>query len=142
VWTPGGEVTFAFPNMTLQGMVDAGDALHLDPYVGGQGEGWGRQRAQWGWAWTPGNAPAKRHLDALGASSSVASRHGWSAAAYPQSDLIVFRGPNGSVRWMRCYSPLRLAWAGRSLAVSAAEGVVLLFEQVLDLLEGDGPTLA
>ena len=139
VWAPGGQVTFAFPNMTVQGLVDAGDVLHLEPYVAGPGEGWGRQRAQWGWNWTPGNPPAKRQLDALGASSSVASRHGWSAVAYPQSDLIVFRGPRGREHWMRCYSPLRLAWAGRSLAVSAAEGVVLLFEHVLDLLEAVDP---
>jgi hypothetical protein len=142
VWAPGGQIAFAFSNMTLQGLVGTDDALHLEPYVAGAGEGWGRQRAQWGWAWTPGSAPAKRALGPLGASSSVASRHGWSATAYPQSDLVVFRGPSGREHWMRCYSPLRLAWAGRSLAVSAAEGVVLLFEPVLDLLEGDGPTIA
>jgi len=139
VWAPGGQVTFAFPNMTLQGLVDDGDALQLEPYIAGTNEGWGRQRAQWGWTWTPGTPPAKRHLGALGASSSVASRHGWSAIAYPQSDLVVLRGPRGSGYWMRCYSPLRLAWAGRSLAVSAAEGVVLLFEHLLDTLECDGP---
>ena len=73
-----------------------------------------------------------------GISSDRATHEGWTASAHPDADLVHFACADGRVASMTCYYPLRLAWSGRTLFVSTAECELLMFENLLDVLEAAG----
>jgi hypothetical protein len=130
-WTPAGELTFEWPNLTLYPIRPHGDRLALDPFILGSGDTVLRQNAAHGWTWLPGETPVARVLGPHGAESSITTAGNWTAHAHPQSDLIRFVSADGHEVLMCCYYPLKLAWAGESLCVSTAERELLIFENLL-----------
>ncbi len=74
-----------------------------------------------------------------GQCARVAAGRGWYARSYPFADLIRLDGLDGTSFLLACHSPLGVAWAGRTLAVTTSDGTLLLFPRlaaVLDALAG------
>jgi hypothetical protein len=88
--------------------------------------------------WLPDGSHRPLRLGSDGSASCRSTAHGWTATAYPETDIIRFQSADGRALAMTCYYAFRLAWAGRSLVVSTFEREVLLFPHVIDTLEGSG----
>lgn len=65
-----------------------------------------------------------------------ASRNGWTAMSHPFADLVRLDATDGRSFVLAVYSPLQVAWAGGSLVVTIADGVALLFPNLIERLEG------
>jgi len=65
-----------------------------------------------------------------GASSARSRANGWTATAYPESDLVQLTADDGHTVSMTVYYPFRLAWVGRSLLVSSIGCGLMLFEDL------------
>lgn len=137
-WAPNEDVTLEVSGPTLFGMHPTADGLALEPCVVHPDTGYERRRPTHGWT-----LKGDRSLDTVtlgpdGAVSSRAVNAGWTAVAYPESDLIRLESCDGRSLRMICYYPLRVAWVGGALFVSTAERELLLFEHLIEVLEREG----
>jgi hypothetical protein len=73
-------------------------------------------------------------LGPYGASSARSRSNGWTATAYPESDLVRLESDNGQSLSMTVFYPYRLAWVGRSLLVSSIGCGLSLFEGLADAI--------
>lgn len=126
-WAPGEAPELHLPDLTLFPLVPLADRLSLAPLNLDHGDAVLRKPSTHGWHWIPGQSPVPAMNGPHGQPTSVAERDGWSAAAHPHADLIRLTAPDGQERLLRCYYPLRLAWAGPSLVVMTGERELLLF---------------
>lgn len=133
-WAPGEPPRVEAPTGLFQGLVGTDEGLLLEPVATGQQTGVARRLVKQGWTYVPGQRASTRPLGPDGACGGVASAEGWTARAYPQADCVVIEGPTGRTVRMRCYDPLRLAWAGTSLVVSTREGDTQLYQDMLPTL--------
>jgi len=85
-----------------------------------------------GWRWRPADGRVPIALRPEGASSARSHANGWTATAYPESDLVQLKADDGPTLSMTVYYPFRLAWVGRSLLVSSIQCGLLLFEGLAD----------
>jgi len=137
-WAPGEPPILRWPHLALQGLLIGEDGLRLEPYFPDEHRNIGRLRAAGAgaWTWTPGAPSIRRTLGSLGAASASVSNGRWTATAYPQADTILLTSADdGRSRRLECYFPTRLAWAGESLVVYAADPDLLLFEGLAPLLD-------
>jgi hypothetical protein len=138
-WAPGEEPTFEWPDLPLMAILPRAEDLMLELYVRGTTEAAVRRQPPHAFTWTPGAPPSSSTLGVHGTTSSVAVHERWTAAAHPQADVISLISTDGDALAMRCYSPLRLAWAGDSLVVSTIEQELVMFDQLARLLDGGAP---
>ena len=134
-WAPGERPVFALPDLTLYGIESRGRDLILHPRVRGVTGATERRFSSSAWRWTPGQPLEAVDLGEHGPQSSTVTNSTWTATAYPEADLITLASSSRTVE-LTCEYPFSLAWAGRSLVVCTAQGDVLLFERLLDRLEG------
>jgi hypothetical protein len=133
-WVPGEDVRKEIADLTLFGLHPRIEGLELHPCVIRDG-GYVRVVASEGRVFFDAARPAEPlALGADGAASSRAEGAGWTATAFPESDLIRLESADGRRMALTCYYPLRLAWIGTSLLVSTLEREVLLFDALADTL--------
>ena len=70
----------------------------------------------------------------LGACWSRSTSAGWTAAAFPDADLVLLEHADGRRAWIVCDYPRSVAWAGRSL-IAVSRGELLVFPFLQDLLD-------
>jgi hypothetical protein len=134
-WAPGIAPEFAAADRTLFSVLGDERGLVLAPRARTKDGATERRLITDGWCWQPGQDPQPIALGPLGVASSRARAHGWDATAHPEADAIEFRREDGVSVTMTCYYPFGMAWAGRSLVVSTADGELLLFERLADRLD-------
>jgi hypothetical protein len=135
-WAPGEPATFAAPDLTLYAAHADASGLVLHPRVRSATGNTVRQLSHEGWRLIDGAARQSVPLGPYGSISSQSSRADWTAAAHPEADRIQIVHRSGASFSMTCYYPFMVAWAGRSLVVSSSDGEILLFERLVDALEG------
>jgi hypothetical protein len=135
-WAPNEAPTFSLPDITLYAVHpdDAGFVLH--PRVRGATGVTERRLPGHGWRWRPGQPPEAMPLGPFGPASSRSVSGDWTAVTHPEADLVRLESTAGPALSMICYYPFSVAWAGRSLLVCTNDGEVLLFDRLLDVLEG------
>ncbi|MBP7779399.1 MAG: DUF115 domain-containing protein [Acidobacteria bacterium] len=79
--------------------------------------------------WTRVAAPTE------GQCARVAAGAGWQARSHPFGDLVRLDRADGASFRLACYSPLGVAWAGATLAVTTSDGTLLIFPRLADVLE-------
>jgi hypothetical protein len=134
-WAPGEAPAFALPDLTLFSVQGDDTDLVLGPRARTTYGAAERRLVTEGWRWQPGHAPQAAVLGPHGVASSRAASADWTAIAYPEADLVQLEHAGGVVVSMRCYYPFTVAWAGRSLLVSTADGELLLFEHLKDVMD-------
>jgi hypothetical protein len=135
-WAPGEAATFALADVSLYAVHAEASGLVLHPRVRSAGGNTLRRRSHEGWRVTNGAAREPIALGPLGSVSSQSVRGDWTAIAHPEADLIRIVSASGASFSMTCYYPFMVAWAGRSLVVCTSDGEILLFERLVDVLEG------
>jgi hypothetical protein len=70
-----------------------------------------------------------------GQSGSVSRRGAWTARTFPFASRITLRHDDGLTIALACYVPFGVAWAGCSLLVTTMDGDVLLFRDLMRLLD-------
>ena len=134
-WAPGETPEFALPEFTLFSVHGNGAALLLGPRTRTNDGAAVRRLVTEGWLWQPGQVPCATALGPCGVASSRAVSTIWTAVAHPEADVVQLERTDGVVVAMTCYYPFGVAWAGRSLLVSTADGELLLFEHLTDELD-------
>jgi hypothetical protein len=103
-----------------------------------------RRRARHEWL-CDGTSHTRREIPAAPEGQCCKGAVGvWAARSYPLSDVVTLERRNGQAWLLACHSPIGVAWAGPSLAVTTLDGRLLLFPRLaerLDALEA-GPPLA
>jgi hypothetical protein len=135
-WAPGEPATFALADLTLYGVHADATGLVLHPRVRSASGNTLRRLSREAWRLTAGAAREPVALGPFGSVSSQSVRSDWTAIAYPEADLIRIDSASGQSFSMTCYYPFMVAWAGRSLVVCTTDGDILLFERLIDVLEG------
>jgi hypothetical protein len=134
-WDTDGRVERVATVPPVSGITLTEAGVRLDPIakdVAGHGH---RSAREHGWLWNPGS-PGVTELD-LGPLGQACRRAGsgrkW-AAAYPAADLIQVGDASGHRFDVACDWPNDIAWAGDSLVAVTAQGTVLLFAGLAELL--------
>jgi hypothetical protein len=135
-WAPGEPAAFALPDVTLYAAHADESGLVLHPRVRSASGNTLRRLSHEGWRLTSGGVREPVALGPFGSVSSQSVRGDWTAIAHPEADLIRIVSASGASFSMTCYYPFMAAWAGRSLVVCTSEGDILLFERLVDVLEG------
>jgi hypothetical protein len=135
-WAPGEPPTFSIPNLSLYSVHPTESGFMLHPRVRGTTGVTERRLPAHGWKWQPGQAPEPIALGPSGPATSRSTRAGWTAIAHPEADFVSLESSEGLTLSMACYYPFSLAWAGRSLVVCTNDGEVLLFDRLIDVLDG------
>jgi len=135
-WTPGEQPAFSAPDLTLYAAHADASGLVLHPRVRNASGNTLRRLSHEGWRVTGGAARESVALGPFGSVSSQSVRGDWTAIAHPEADLIRIASASGASFSMTCYYPFMVAWAGRSLVVCTSDGDILLFERLVDVLEG------
>lgn len=135
-WAPGAGLMLDVPALPpLLGIHPAETGLVLEPGTQGANGLWERRPIRHGWTWEPGVGLSSVQLSAHGAASPATTNGTWTAVAYPMADVVQVRSSQGHEWSMTCYSPVRVAWIGASLLVSTMDRELLLFENLLNVLE-------
>jgi hypothetical protein len=134
-WAPGLAPELAITNQTLFSVHGDADGLLLGPRARAADGAPERRLLTEGLRWMPGQTPQPVPLGPKGVASSRSTAHGWTAIARPEADAIDLVSASGAAISITCYFPFGIAWAGRSLLVSTADGELLLFERLTDVLE-------
>jgi hypothetical protein len=135
-WAPGEQAAFALPDVTLYAVHADESGLVLHPRVRSASGNTLRRLSHEGWRVTSGGVREPVALGPFGSVSSQSVRGDWTAIAHPEADLIRIVSASGTSFSMTCYYPFMAAWAGRSLVVCTSDGDILLFERLVDVLEG------
>lgn len=133
-WAPGEAVRFDVDDVALYDMHPDGDWLVLEPRFLGADNKPARRVLTRGWRWRPADGLVPMALGPEGASSARSHANGWTATAYPESDLVQLKRDDGCTLSMTVHHPFRLAWVGGSLLVSSIGSGLLLFEDLADAI--------
>ena len=133
-WAPGEAVRFEVDDLFLYDMHPEAGWLVLEPRFIGSDNKPARKRLHQGWRWRPADGLVSRELGPYGSSSARSRSNGWTATAYPESDLVRLEADNGQSLSMTVFYPYRLAWVGRSLLVSSIGCGLSLFEGLADAI--------
>jgi hypothetical protein len=137
-WAPGEETRLEVPGATVFSMQGTEGGLRLDPCVIREGAGFERQLLTQGWVWRGGQALEPIDLGPYGAATLRSSKDGWTAVAHPEADVVRLESRHGRVLLLSCDRPFGVGWVGRSLLVGTARRDVLLFEDLIGVLERSG----
>ena len=129
-WAPGEPVRFDVDDVFVYDIHPEEGWLVLEPRFLGTDNKPVRRVLNQGWRWRPADGLVPMALSPEGASSSRSRANGWTATAYPESDLVQLKADDGVTLSMTVYYPFRLAWVGRSLLVSSIGCGLLLFEDL------------
>ena len=133
-WAPGEAVRFEVDDLFVYDMHPEESWLALEPRFIGSDNKPARKLLHQGWRWRPADGLVSRELGPYGSSSARSRSNGWTATAYPESDLVRLESDNGRSLSMTVYYPYRLAWVGRSLLVSSIGCGLSLFEGLADAI--------
>jgi hypothetical protein len=133
-WSPGTDPRYDLPDLSVAHIQQAKDGLVLVPRVRSADGRIARRLLKEGIGWTPGSATEPVLLGDHGVASCTAASDEWTAAAYPELDLVRIVSPRGVETRLLCYQPLRIAWAGTSLLVSTSEHELVLFPRAMDAI--------
>ena len=133
-WAPGEAVRFDVDNVSVYDMHPEDGWLVLEPRFLGADNKPVRRVLNQGWRWRPADGRVPIALGPEGASSARSHANGWTATAYPESDLVELKADDGPTLSMTVYYPFRLAWVGRSLLVSSIGCGLSLFENLADAI--------
>ncbi len=133
-WAPGEGGRIELTDISLFACHPVAGELLLEPCTRGGDNRYVRRFITDGWTWHPDRGCDTRALSRYGAASSHAARDGWTATAYPESDLVRLARDDGKAVLLTVYYPFRVAWLGSSLLVSTTEHEMLVFEDILGCL--------
>ena len=133
-WAPGEAVRFDVDDVSVYDIHPEEGWLVLEPRFLGADNKPVRRVLNEGWRWRPADGCVPMALGPEGASSARSHANGWTATAYPESDLVELKADDGDTVSMTVYYPFRLAWVGRSLLVSSIGCGLLLFEDLAETL--------
>jgi len=131
-WAPGQAVRFDVDDVSVYDIHPEEGWLVLEPRFLGADNKPVRRVLNRGWRWRPADGLVPMALGPDGASSARSRANGWTATAYPETDLVQLKADDGYTVSMTVYYPFRLAWVGRSLLVSSIGCGLLLFEGLAD----------
>ena len=133
-WAPGEGVRFDVDDVSVYDIHPEEGWLVLEPRFLGADNRPVRRALHEGWRWRPADGRVPMALGPEGASSARARANGWTATAYPETDLVQLKADDGYTVSMTVYYPFRLAWVGRSLLVSSIGCGLMLFEDFADAI--------
>jgi len=133
-WAPGEAVRFEVDDLFVYDMHPEDGWLVLEPRFLCSDNKPARKLLHRGWRWRPADGLVSTALGPYGASSARSRSNGWSATAYPESDLVRLESYNGQSLSLTVFYPYRLAWVGRSLLVSSIGCGLSLFEGLADAI--------
>jgi hypothetical protein len=133
-WAPGEAVRFDVDDVSVYDIHSEEGWLVLEPRFLGADNKPMRRVLNQGWRWRPADGVVPMALGPEGAASARSRSNGWTATAYPESDLVRLESETGQSLSMRVYYPYRLAWVGRSLLVSSIGCGLSLFENLADAI--------
>jgi hypothetical protein len=129
-WAPGEAVRFDIDDVSVYDVHAEDGWLVLEPRFLGADNKPVRRLLNQGWRWRAADGLVPMALGPEGASSARSRANGWTATAYPESDLVQLKADDGHTVSMTVYYPFRLAWVGRSLLVSSIGCGLMLFEDL------------
>jgi len=135
-WAPNEAPAFSFPDLTLYAVHPETTGVVLHPRVRSETGNTVRRLSPGAWRVRTGDWPEPIALGPYGSISSRSIQDDWTAIAHPEADLVRLESGTGAAMSMTCYYPFMVAWAGRSLLVCTSDGEILLFERLIDVLEG------
>ncbi len=134
-WAPGRAWQRLVDTPPVMGLVTATDAVYLQP-SGDDSAFAVRPGVTDAFRWVPGTSTVEPvPLGPDGPCWSAACRNGWTALAYPHGHVIHLTHADGLRYALVCGRPFNLAWAGASLVVSTTRAELLVFHDLLSLLE-------
>jgi len=100
----------------------------------------GRVRMVTGWDVDIENGDVTdRVLRAPGQAWSKAHSETVTATTFPQADVVRLTRRGGLERWLLWPSPRTAIWVGRSLVLNSTDGTVVVFPELMSLLENEIP---
>ncbi|MGC4086155.1 MAG: hypothetical protein QM736_29545 [Vicinamibacterales bacterium] len=133
-WAPGEGGRIELIDISLFACHPGAGELLLEPCTRDDDNRYLRRLITDGWTWHPERGCDARALSHYGAASSHAAHEGWTATAYPESDVVRLVRGDGKAVLLTVYYPFRVAWLGSSLLVSTTDHDLLVFDDILDCL--------